>query len=113
MAEHTHKTVRIIEICACGATSEDYGEWIERGQGNAAARELSMRRAPAVRKASAAIGGAARWKGSTAEERTAIMTAMATRPRGPRRKIEDRCACGKYSRALAERRKHKCKTSGG
>ena len=54
-----------------------------------------MRRAPAVRKASAAIGGAARWKGSTAEERTAIMTAMAKRPRGPRRKIEDRCACGR------------------
>jgi acyl-CoA reductase-like NAD-dependent aldehyde dehydrogenase len=106
---HSHRAARIVEFCSCGATREDGGDWVERDEGkNAAARELSLRRAPEVREATAAKARAARWARMTAEERAAAMTAMAKLPR-PSRRIADRCDCGKYSRALAEKRGHVCK----
>jgi len=105
--KHEHHAARVIEICACGATREDHGEWIERGQGNRAARALAMISTPAERQERAAKAGEARWAGSTEKERRETMTRIAKAPR-PSRRIAERCPCGKYSRALAEKRGHKC-----
>ena len=108
--KHEHRVGRIVEFCPCGATREDGADWVERGKGlNAAAQTLSLRRSPAQRKAGATKGAEARWAVATAEERRAFMARIAKAPR-PSRRIEDRCPCGKFSRTLAEKRGHICKT---
>ena len=51
--------------------------------------------------------GRKRWEGLTAEERKAKMAELRLKGGRPKRS-EDRCPCGKFTRAYAERRRHKC-----
>jgi hypothetical protein len=53
-------------------------------------------------------GAQKRWANTSRVKRKRLMKRLAELPR-PNRMIQDRCPCGKFSRALAERRKHKCK----
>lgn len=107
--QHTHKAVHNTEFCSCGATRTNAGEWTTGKDPHAVAmgkKSLAMS-TPAERERKASSGGEARWKGTTAKERRAIMHQVASRPR-PNRRIEDRCECGRYSREYAEKRKHVC-----
>ena len=109
MKKHTHKAARAMEVCACGAVRTNGGEWAEGKDPRAVAlgTMTAAMAAPEERIAKAAEGGAGRWEGTTKTERSQYMRWMARHPR-PSRRIGDRCACGKYSKATAERRGHKC-----
>ena len=62
---------------------------------------------PEQRAEKAAAGGDARWKGTSAKERSALMRHVAAGPR-PGRRIEDRCECGRFTREYAEKKGHLC-----
>jgi hypothetical protein len=109
MKKHVHKAARTTEFCACGAVRTDEGGW-EVGKGPhamaMAAKAIAMS-TPEQRRQIAAAGGAERWKGTTAKERCAFMSRVASQPRLGRR-IEDRCECGRYSRVYPEKWGHLC-----
>jgi hypothetical protein len=109
MKKHVHKAARAMEFCACGAIRADGGEWTEGKDPRAAAlgHKTAAMSTPEERSRKAAAGGEGRWTGATKKQRSQYMSWMASLPR-PSRRIEDRCACGKYSKTLAERRGHKC-----
>lgn len=109
MKKHTHQPVRTTQVCSCGATRTDAGEWITGKDPNAVAlgNRAAAMATPEQRQERAAAGGDGRWKGVTPKERSAIMHEVASQPR-PGRRIEDRCECGRFSREYAERKGHIC-----
>lgn len=110
---HKHEAVRTVDVCACGATRDPAnGLWVVALRDSNAGRTLASiyrkNSTPDERSANARKGAAARWKGKTKKAREEFMRRVASAPR-PARRIADRCACGKYSQALAEKRRHRCK----
>ena len=106
---HKHQSARTVDICRCGASRINGGEWIEGKDPNAVAlgNKATAMSTPEERHEKAKSGGAERWKGKSRKERKEFMSWMASQPR-PGRRIEDRCECGRFSRRLAEKRGHLC-----
>ena len=106
--KHQHKPQRTTETCACGATRVNGGEWSMKDPvGQSLVAHYLANSTHQERSANALKASEKRWKGKT-RERDEYMRQIAQRPR-PSREVKDRCACGLYSKKLAEKRKHICR----
>jgi hypothetical protein len=108
--QHHHLAVRTTEVCACGAVRIDGGSWDEHHPdpaGQALVAKYLAVSTPEERSAKATLAAQARWRGTSAKERSEYMRWMAQQPR-PGRRIAERCPCGRYSVDLAQRRGHRC-----
>lgn len=105
---HEHAPDHTMEVCSCGATRSPEGEWADPA-GQALVRRYIERSTPEERAANARKSAATRWAGKELE-RNKFLRKIARRPR-PNARIQDRCPCGKYSRAVAEKRGHKCEAA--
>lgn len=106
---HKHHAVQLVEVCSCGATRVNGGDW-ETGKSPVGvmmgAKALAMS-TPEERHERAKSGAAERWRGKTPTQRKEFMRWMASHPR-PTRRIAERCPCGRYSLTYAAARRHKC-----
>lgn len=111
MKKHEHKHVphSVVETCLCGASRTDRGDWAKEGPdpvGTALVERWLAMSTPEQRAENARKASQTRWAGKK-RKRDEFMRQIAQLPR-PSARIADRCACGQYSKRLAEKRGHKC-----
>lgn len=108
---HAHKAARTIELCACGASRLDRGEWRPPKDLWAMVRSLKgiVALTPKKIREKAQKAAEGRWRMSTPVQRSEFAQYIGKFPRPSRQvPVEMKCPCGLMTLARAAKRKHVC-----